>query len=99
MTPTAMSSLTGRYSYFNGGLLDWFVSWNSISAVWTAAFLYKLKKTVKLNIHALDLQAVTVSPNKMTKKEMTKDLEFMAKEIRTRVFIDNVVNVNHHVNR
>uniref|UniRef100_K1QH50 Vasohibin-1 n=1 Tax=Magallana gigas TaxID=29159 RepID=K1QH50_MAGGI len=29
-------------------------------------------------------KAVTVSPNKMTKKEMTKDLEFMAKEIRTR---------------
>lgn len=45
MTPTAMSSLTGRYSYFNGGLLDWFVSWNSITAVWTAACLYKLKKT------------------------------------------------------
>lgn len=35
-------------------------------------------------------KAVTVSPNKMTKKEMTKDLEFMAKEIRTRViFVTN----------
>lgn len=53
-------------------------------------------KRLKLNIHVLDLQAVTVSPNKMTKKEMTKDLEFMAKEIRTRVFINNVINFNHH---
>nr|XP_022333693.1 vasohibin-2-like isoform X1 [Crassostrea virginica] len=32
----------------------------------------------------INWKAVTVSPNKMTKKEMTKDLEFMAKEIRTR---------------
>ncbi|XP_062617576.1 tubulinyl-Tyr carboxypeptidase 2-like isoform X2 [Saccostrea cucullata] len=29
-------------------------------------------------------KAVTVSPNKMSKKEMSKDLEMMAKEIRTR---------------